>query len=908
MIELEKAFEAKNHEDEIYNRWESSGAFRAEVSANKEAYTISMPPPNATGTLHLGHAVMLAIEDILIRRERMRGKSALYLPGTDHASIATQSVVEKRLQDSGIRNPRQELGREKFLAEVATFTENSKDTIRRQVRKMGTSCDWSREKYTLDEDLNKAVKEFFGLMFDEGLIYQGDRIVNWDPKMQTTVADDELEYEEKEGILYHIQYGPLVVATSRPETKLGDTAVCVNPKDSRWSKLIGQEIEVEFARNHKIKVPVIADESIDIDLGSGALGVTPAHSLIDFELAEKHKIAKPQVIDFDGKITEIAGPYAGMELFECRKALISDLESSGKLVKTEKYIQSVPVNYRGKGVIEPQIMKQWFIDVNKPAIDWKGKTLSIKEVLKDTVNSGMIEIIPNRFNKTYFHWIDNLRDWCISRQIWWGHQIPVFYKVSGSDFDKWQKFPEASSFTLQTQNIEILETKFSHEIPQAEGEFWIQDPDTLDTWFSSSLWTFSTLGWPEKTPELEYFHPTSVLETGYDILFFWVARMILASTFCLRKTGFTEEKSIPFRQVYLHGLIRDIHGKKMSKSRPETCIDPLEMIDKYGTDAVRLSLVIGSTPGNDMRLYEEKIAGYRNFVNKIWNAARFALMNVSAEDLADQSELQLADLKEKADFWILHKLDQLIIDTNKDFDSYHLSEAANKIYNFTWGDFCDWYLEISKVGEKNTKVLLYVLKSVLKLLHPYVPFVTESIWQHMSAEKMLISENYPEISNFNVEKQSVDFEVFQDLIREIRSLRAEKKIDPAKKIKVTVFAHNSKSAIESEQNKIKHLARIEELNLTTKGEKPEKTISGVVHGMEIFIHLDNLIDVDQERKKLQKEIELLDSKINLTQTKLANQTFIDKAPKEVVSREKEFLNQMLDEKSKLEKQLREINN
>lgn len=902
MINLEKAYEASKYENDIYQKWEESGAFKAKIDKNKEAFTISMPPPNATGTLHLGHAVMLAIEDILIRHNRMKGKSALWIPGTDHAAIATQSVVEKKLQEKGIQNPRSELGREKLLSEIHKFAESSKDTIRNQVRKMGSSCDWSREKYTLDTDLNHAVNTFFGRMYADGLIYHGDRIVNWDPNMQTTVADDELEYEEKQAKFYYFQYGPVVIGTARPETKFEDKIIIVHPDDPRYKDLHDKEFDIEWI-NGPITAKVIADPCVDPEMGTGAMTITPAHSVVDFELAEKYNLERPQIIDFNGKLNEKAGEFAGMHISEAREKIVEKLDKKGLLVKIdENYIHNVAVNYRGKGIVEPQIMKQWFIDVNKKVIDWKGNKSSIKEVLQDVINSGMIKIIPNKFEKTYFSWIDNLRDWCISRQIWWGHQIPVWYKVSPEEKKTWEKHPDSSSYLLQSLNIKFQEITFSEEEPQEPGD-WIRDPDTLDTWFSSALWTFSTLGWPEKTDELEYFHPTNVLETGYDILFFWVARMILASTYCLRTDGLPEEKCIPFKNIYLHGLIRDIHGKKMSKSRPETCIDPLEMIEKYGTDAVRLSLIIGNTPGNDMRLYEEKIAGYRNFVNKIWNAARFALLNIEEKDLNSTP-----NPTSTADKWILNELNKLIIEVNNDFDKFHFSEAANRIYNFTWGKYCDWYLEISKTETNNPTVLIHVLKTILQLLHPFVPFVTEAIWDHLKQDKQLINSNWPTTEEDIFTEEAQRMESVMAVISEIRSLRAEYKVEPAKKIQAILYGGKKTEFLKNHSEIIKQLARLEKLEISESGEKVENAASCVCAGIDVHLPLNDLVDPEKEKKRLTKEIEKAENFIAKSKAKLENETFTQKAPAHVIDREKEMLQKQETKLSKLQSQLNSLLN
>ena len=882
-FDLESAYEAKKYEDLIYKKWLDSALFRPEVDAEKEPYFISMPPPNATGVLHLGHATMLALQDIMIRRERMKGKSVLWLPGTDHAGIATQSVVERGLQEEGFFNPRSEFGRDGLLAKIRDFVDESKDRIRDQMKKMGVSCDWSREKYTLDVEMNVAVNTLFQRMYADGLIYRGGRLVNWDPKMQTTVADDEMEYVDEVTKFYYFQYGPVVIGTARPETKFLDKVIVVHPDDERYKDFIGKEFELEWIEG-MVTAKVIADECIDMNLGTGAMTITPGHSAVDFELAQKYGLSTEQIIDFDGKIrADVSKDFAGMPIAEARQKIVDRLEQKGLLVQVdENYEHNVAVNYRGKGVIEPQVMKQWFIDVNKAVIDWKGKKSSIKEVLQDTVRSKMIEIVPDRFEKTYFHWINNLKDWCISRQIWWGHQIPVWYKATPEQKQVLADFNTESLSSLHFDLVGLGDVaEFSMDSP---GEDWIQDPDTLDTWFSSALWTFATLGWPNDTEELRYFHPSAVLETGYDILFFWVARMILASTYALRSDGLPEEKTIPFKTVYLHGLVRDRDGKKMSKSKPETCIDPLDMIDKYGADALRLSLVIGSSPGNDMRLYEEKISGYRNFVNKIWNASRFALMNVSEDDLA--LPFDLSAIRTDADRWILTSLQSLIAEVETDMEKYRFSDAGTKIYDFMWGQYCDWYLEISK-GAVNPAVLLFVLRSTLKLLHPFVPFVTEKLWELMGESEMLISSAWPVYYSALVfEAEASNIDLLFEIVTKIRSIRAEARVEPGKRIKAVIYAAGYLDFLQSQADGLKALARLSELELFASGGKIPQAKVANVGEIEVYVPLAGLIDADMERQRIEKELESKEKFRAVLKSKLSNPGFVDKAPPEVIEKEK----------------------
>ncbi|MFH1145718.1 MAG: valine--tRNA ligase [bacterium] len=854
MKDLAKVFNPLEVEKDLYQQWESQGEFKPKDNKTGDYFSIVLPPPNATGILHLGHATMLAVEDIMVRYHRMKGDSTVWIPGTDHAAIATQSKVEELLYEQE-RKTRYDLGREKFLERVEEYIKNSQDTIRKQLRAMGASLDWSREKYTLEPSLVKAVQEMFVKMHNDGLIYRGERIVNWDPKLRTTVADDEMEHEEKEGVLYYIQYGPLVVATSRPETKLGDTAVAVNPNDDRWNPYIGKTIEVEFGRGHKITIPVIGDETVDPTFGSGCVGMTPAHSAVDFEMAERHGLAKPQVIDFNGKMTAMAGPYQGLDIFECRKQLVEDLRKEGKIVKEEKYQQAVAVNYRGSGVIEPQIMKQWFVSVDKPfKSKWGNK--SLKEIAVEVVTDKEINIIPERFEKVYLHWMNNLHDWCISRQIWFGHRIPVWFNKQG-------------------------EVKVQLDKPSGD---WEQDPDTLDTWFSSGLWTWSTMLLPPKDKEsledwiarsrkdgdLGKFHPTSVLETGYDILFFWIARMVLLAVY-----GVGE---VPFKTVYLHGLVRDEQGKKMSKSL-NNGIDPLDMIAKYGADATRLSLVLGSTPGNDIRLSETKVASYRNFVNKVWNIGRYILGKLEEPE---NNELTLADQ------WIMSRFQKVIINVTKSIEDYRFSDAGNGLYEFLWHELADWYLEITKVEGFKPKhgVLDYLLMESLKLLHPFVPFVTEHLWSlRPKTDGLLITHGWPDVNvehvNEGVEKL---FSQLQEMVVEIRNKKAEAKT-------VGVVAGSV------QWNNPELVALLPVINKLCRVELTEGDVNGdsVLHltGADILLSLVNKRDKNKDIKELVDYINKIKQKIKM----------MDKSGKvklEVIAEEKEKLRKQENRLEKLQ--------
>ncbi len=719
-----KPYNPQDAEGKIYTLWENSGYFNPDklplehYPLDARRFSIIMPPPNVTGVLHMGHALMLTLEDILIRYKRMAGFRTLWLPGTDHAAIATQARVEKDIYKKENKN-RHDLGREEFLKRVEAFAKESHDTIVSQIKIMGASCDWSREAFTLDENRNLAVRTMFKKMYDDELIYRGHRIVNWDPKGQTTISDDEIVYQEEKTTLYYFKYGPFTISTSRPETKFGDKYVVMHPEDTRYADYKdGQKINLEWI-NGPITATVVKDEAIDMEFGTGVMTITPWHDVTDFEIAERHKLEKEQIIDARGKLLAIAGEFSGLKIAEARAKVVEKLRAKGLIVKEEPYTHNLATAERTGGIVEPQIMNQWFINVNKPVAERGNKTF--KELMRDAVANKEIKILPEHFEKTYFHWIDNLRDWCISRQIWYGHRIPVWYrpKVKGG---------------------EKTETYVGIDAPI--GEDWVQDEDTLDTWFSSGLWTFSTLGWPEKTKDLALFHPTDVLETGYEILFFWVARMILMSGYALG--------AVPFRTVYLHGTVRDGQGRKMSKSLGNG-IDPIDVAKKFGTDAGRMALVIGNTPGTDTKISEDKIRGYKNFANKIWNIARFVLENTAElsyeEDFKKYTEPDAKLRKERH---------ELIVDITKDLEEYRLYMAAEKIYHYIWHNFADKIIEESKLilkdGTAEEKLsrqqfLLHTLKKMLTILHPFMPFVTEEIWQawKQPAEKtdMLMVQEWP---------------------------------------------------------------------------------------------------------------------------------------------------------------------
>ncbi|MDD4287632.1 MAG: valine--tRNA ligase [Candidatus Peribacteraceae bacterium] len=889
---LPKAYDPQGTEDRIYQMWEESGAFKADAKSKKEPFVISMPPPNATGQLHLGHAVMLALEDIFTRFARMQGKEALWLPGTDHASIATESVVIKKIQkEEKIKDPRVHYGREKLVSKIAEFVQESRSVIRSQVRKMGASCDWSRERYTLDASLNRCVNEVFKKMYGDGLIYRGQRIVNWDPRMQTTVSDDEIEYVEEKAPFYTFQYGPFQISTARPETKFGDKYVVMHPDDERYKQYKDGETFTAEWINGPVQATVIKDrDAIDPAFGTGCMTITPWHDMTDFELAERRNLPREQIIDFNGRLMPVAGEFAGMPIEEARPKVVEKLKEKGLLVKVdENYVHRIAVSYRGKGVVEPQIKEQWFIDVNKPVVEWKKKKLSLKQVMQDVIRSKDIQIIPERFEKVYFHWIDNLRDWCVSRQIWWGHRIPVWYKG-------------------EEKHVGI-------DPPQGLG--WTQDPDTLDTWFSSGLWTWSTLidhalaadpslsleDLLRKSPDFQKFHPTTVMETGYDILFFWVARMILMTTY---GTG-----QIPFRHVYLHGLVRTRDGKKMSKSDPATTIDPLEIIPKYGADALRLSMIVGQSPGNDFRLYDEKIAGYRNFVNKLWNASRFVLLQCEKADIDPKvvNGQQLTVNLSVADRALLSSLQRLIEDVTQGLKEYRLSEAGERVYSFVWDYFCDWYLEFSK-GESNPAVLVHALRTIVHLLHPYCPFVTEEIWASITPKGsgLLIREPWPTVEKKLVDREAEEqLQLLIDVISSIRSLCAEYGVAPEAKIPAAVHAVKSGDFLTKHQAHVLRLANVSELSIVSKAPAHRHgVVSTFLKGVDIHLSLEGVVDLTKVKGNMEAERVQLQKFLAGVQAKLSNEQFIARAKPEVVETEKQKLKDAEAKLAKIEERLKAL--
>ena len=885
--ELPKIYSPRETEDKIYQIWEKSGFFNPDnlnLPEDAKTYTIVLPPPNITAKLHLGHSAMLAIEDLLIRFHRMRGYRALWVPGTDHAAIATQNVVEKKIyNETGLT--RHDLGKEKFLEKVWDFLKETQSTILYQTRKMGSSLDWSREAFTLDEDRKKAVTRMFVDMYKAGIIYRGERIVNWCPRCQSTLADDEVEHFEQTGKLYTFRYWkdfPISISTTRPETKLGDTAVAVNPRDERYRELIGQKFEGLFC-GVKLKIKIIADHEVDMQFGTGALGVTPAHSMVDWKMAEKNNLAIVKVINEEGRINSQFKKYSGMSASEARELIVSDLRENNLLEKEEEIKNNLSVCYRCDSAIEPLPSKQWFVAVDKPVEKLQNKSLKQKSI--ELATEKKIKFIPFRFTKRYLDWMENLHDWCISRQIWFGHDIPAYYCECGE--------------------IIISETK-PETCPKCHSAKITQDEDSLDTWFSSGMWTFSTLGWPDnfknnrKSGDLKKFHPTQVLETGHEILTLWVSRMIMMSLFALGET--------PFEKVYLHGMVVDKFGKKMSKSKGNG-IDPLDVIDKFGTDSVRLSLLIGATAGNDLRLSEEKIEGFRNFINKLWNISRFILTQT-------ETDLELPEtLKEEnltpADKWIMQKFRQLTSEVSADLKNYKFSPAGEKLIEFTRNDFADWYLEIAKFEENKTEKILIlrkILEDLLKLWYPFIPFVTEEIWSYLGKENLLLIEKWPKEENQTVsspKEKTESFEEVKSIIVAIRNLRAENKIEPTKKIEALIYAGTKTEALKKSEILIKNLRTgIEKLSVTEKGTKPTDALYAVVEGIEIY--LISPIDKKKEKERLEKETENLRSYLKNLEARLSDKNFLNKAPANIVAMEKEKLTKGKKSLSEMEKHLEKL--
>lgn len=863
-----------------YKIWEERGYFHGEVERDKPSFSIVIPPPNITGQLHLGHAMDTTMQDILVRWKRMQGYNTTWIPGMDHAGIATQAKVEEHLRENEGKS-RYDLGREKFIQRVWEWKEEYGGRILHQLRRLGASCDWERQRFTMDEGCSQAVREVFVELYNKGLIYQGDYIINWCPRCNTALSDIEVEHEETAGQLWHIRYpladgsgGYVVVATTRPETMLGDTAVAVNPKDCRYQRLIGKTCILPLMER---EIPIIADEYVDMEFGTGMVKITPAHDPNDFEVAQRHDLPAILVLDGDARITEAGGKYQGLDRYEAREAVVEDLRAQGLLDKIVDHQHAVGECTRCSHTVEPILSKQWFVKM-KP----------LAEPAIAAIVEGDSHFVPERFSKNYLNWMENVRDWCISRQLWWGHQVPVWYCDCG----------------------EIIVSKEDPETCPVCGSTELrQDPDVLDTWFSSALWPFSTLGWPEKTPELEHFYPTSVLVTGFDIIYFWVARMM-----CM---GLEFMGEVPFHDILIHGLIRDPLGRKMSKSLGNG-VDPIEVIETFGADALRLSLVIGTSPGNDTRYREEKVEAYRNFANKIWNVSRFALMNLS--DFRPESiELEALELS-LPDRWILSRYQDIIEETTRWLERYDLGEAARALYDFIWTELCDWYVEMIKphlYGRSGTAakqasqyVLWQVLEGTLRLLHPFMPFITEEVWQHLPHEgETIMLSSWPE-----VDKRYVDTEVetkmaaVMDMVRAIRNVRSEKKVAPGREISVIIHGgEESLDLLQEAKGYLQVLARVGDLKIEPLDEvKPEKAVTAVAGGVEMYLPLAGLVDIDQEVQRLQKELEATGQEIRRAKGKLANQGFVNKAPAEIVEKERNKLVNLEDKEKMLQDRLREL--
>jgi len=877
MKDLPKIYNPQEIEDKIYKKWEKSGYFNPdnlELPEDAKTYTIVLPPPNITDKLHLGHVSMLAIEDLLIRYHRMKGFRTLWIPGTDHAAIATQNVVEKKLlREKGLT--RHDLGREKFLEEVQKFLEKTQKTILRQIKKTGASLDWSREAFTLDKQREKAVRKMFVDMYEAGIIYRGERIVNWCPRCHSTLADDEVEYKKQKAEFYTFKYSkkfPFAISTTRPETKLGDTAVAVNPKDERYKKYIGQTFGVDFC-GVKLKLKIIADKNVDMDLGTGALGVTPAHSMVDWQMAEKNNLDIVKVIGEDGKIRAGFKNYSGKTAAKARGMVIKELKKRKLLEKEENMENSLSLCYRCNTPIEPLPSKQWFVSVDKKIKRLGNK--SLKEKTIEVVRKKQIEFIPERFKKRYLDWMENLRDWCISRQIWFGHQIPAWHYTN-------------------KQGTVNNKQEFYVGVNPPEDKNWTQDSDTLDTWFSSGMWTFSTLGWPQnfkdnkKSGDLKKFHPTQVLETGYEILTLWVSRMVMMSLFALNE--------IPFEKVSLHGMVLDKHGKKMSKSKGNG-IDPLDMIEKFGADSVRLAMLIGNTPGNDMKISEEKIENFRNFTNKLWNINRYIDQHYFKHAFPGKKDISRKITENtKADKWIINKFIELIKSTEKDIKEHRFSQAGERLKDFTWNDFADWYLEISKFETTANKgmFLRMILNDLMRMWHPFIPFVTESIWESRQGnkQKLLMIEKWPTINTYeNIIDGKENFDLIKEIIIAIRNIRTKNKIPAGKKIKVIVQTDKEiATSIKENEILIKNLrTHVEKLEIAESGKKPKNSAHQFVAGINIYVPLTGLIDIEKEKAKNKKELENLKKYANGLERKLKNKSFLEKAPKEIVLQGKENL-------------------
>ncbi|WP_418039048.1 valine--tRNA ligase [Paenibacillus xylanilyticus] len=876
--EMPTTYDPKAAEQKWYSTWTERGYFKAGQRKDAEPFTIVIPPPNVTGMLHIGHALDFTLQDILIRTKRMQGYDALWLPGSDHAGIATQTKVEQKLREEGLT--RYDLGREKFLDKVWDWKDQYATTIRQQWGKMGLSLDYSRERFTLDEGLSQAVRKVFVQLYEKGLIYRGKRIINWDPVNRTALSDIEVEYKEVQGHLYHLKYplkdgsGYVTVATTRPETMLGDTAVAVHPKDERYTDMIGKTLILPIIGR---EIPVIADDYVDKEFGSGAVKITPAHDPNDFEVGLRHNLPQITVMDETGTMNAEAGKYQGMDRSDCRKQIVADLQELGVLINIEDHTHQVGHSERTGAVVEPYLSTQWFVEM---------KPLAERAIQKQQNGEG-VNFVPDRFEKTYLNWIENVRDWCISRQLWWGHRIPAWYDDETGEI--------------------IVSAEDPTTLPEYAGRKLRQDEDVLDTWFSSALWPFSTLGWPEDAEDLKRYYPTSVLVTGYDIIYFWVARMIFTAL------EFTDE--IPFKDVLMHGLVRDADGRKMSKSLGNG-VDPLDVIEKYGADAMRYMISTSSTPGQDLRFRWERVEQARNFANKIWNASRFALMNLEGftyEDRDISGELGTAD------YWILHRLNETSRDITRLIEAYEFGETGRLLYNFIWDDLCDWYIEFSKLSfygedpvakKKTQSVLAYVLDHTMRLIHPFMPYISEEIWQHLPHEGETITLASwpvydPELEN---PEAVAEMNLLMDTIRAVRNIRAEVNVPMSKKIELMVKANSAEtfSIIERNSHYIQRFCNTSEFDSGLDLSSPDKAMSAVITGAELYLPLAGLIDIEQEVARLEKELQNLEGEVLRVEKKLANEGFVAKAPAKVIEEERAKQADYSDKRDKVIARIKEL--
>ncbi len=862
MKELAKQYNPKEVESRIYSNWMESGYFHAECDPEKTPYTIVMPPPNITGQLHMGHALDMSLQDVIIRLKRMQGYSALWLPGTDHASIATEAKIVEAMREEGIT--KEDIGREGFLERAWKWKEQYGGRIDEQLKYLGSSCDWDRERFTMDEGCSKAVLDVFCKLYEKGLIYRGERIINWCPHCKTSISDAEVEFEEQDGSFWHLRYpfsdgsGYLELATTRPETLLGDTAVAVNPNDDRYRDAVGKTVTLPIVGR---EIPVVADDYVEMDFGTGVVKITPAHDPNDYEVGLRHSLEIINVLNEDGSVNENGGKYCGMDRYECRRQIVKDLEEGGFLVRVEPYKHNVGTCYRCGTTVEPRISKQWFV-----------KMQPLAEPAIKAVEDGSVRFVPERFAKTYFNWMYNIKDWCISRQLWWGHRIPAYYCDDCGEVIVAKEQPECC--------------------PKCGGKVH-QDEDTLDTWFSSALWPFSTLGWPEDTEELKYFYPTDTLVTGYDIIFFWVARMIFS--------GIEHMGEIPFKTVFIHGLVRDAQGRKMSKSLGNG-IDPLDAIDEYGTDALRFMLASSVSPGNDMRYSDEKMIAARNFCNKMWNAGRFILMN----DVDDVEPDKLPDVLEIEDKWILTQLENVIQEVTANMEHFELGIAASKVYDFAWDVFCDWYVELAKLrlnSDDETRkrsckqVLVYTFTRILQMLHPFMPFITEAIYEALptSCESIMISR-WPEFdASLCFTEDTERFGKIMDVIKAVRAIRAEKNVQPSKLLDISIETQET-AVFEAGSEFIKRLAKAATVTVGTQFDIPD-AVQAVTDSARALIPLSELVDREKELARLEKELKAVEKDMAGLEGRLSNPQFLSKAPENVVAGERDKLEKLVAKKA-----------